>query len=83
MWAGSGFDLSPNSKVSGLSYSDDIAADKANALSKASAVSFDIGDLLLGGINMDEFAALTEYVNGGDLTVILQRLEDRMVEVYE
>ena len=83
MWAASGFDLSPNSKVSGLSYTDDIAAAKANALAAASAVSFDIGDLLLGGINMDEFAGITEYVNGGDLTVILQRLENRMVEVYE
>jgi alpha-glucoside transport system substrate-binding protein len=83
MWAASGFDLSPNSKVTGLSYTDDIASDKANALAKASAVCFDIGDVLLGGINMDEFAALTEYVNGGDLATILQRLEDRMVEVYD
>ncbi|MGB2963935.1 MAG: ABC transporter substrate-binding protein [Anaerolineales bacterium] len=83
MWAGSGFDLSPNSKVTGLSYADDIAAAKANALAASSAVSFDIGDLLLGGINMDEFAGITEYVNGGDLATILQRLEARMVEVYE
>ena len=83
MWAASGFDLSPNAKVTGLSYLDDIAADKANALARASAVSFDIGDLLLGGINMDEFAGLTEYVTGGDLADILQRIEDRMVEVYD
>ena len=83
MWAASGFDLSPNNKVTGLSYVDDIAAAKANALAASSAVSFDIGDLLLGGINMDEFTGITEYVNGGDLADILQRLEDRMAEVYE
>ena len=83
MWAASGFDLSPNTKVTGLSYVDDIAAAKANALAASSAVSFDIGDLLLGGINMDEFTGITEYVNGGDLAEILQRLEDRMTEVYE
>ena len=83
MWAASGFDLSPNMKVTGLSYVDDIAAAKANALAASSAVSFDIGDLLLGGINMDEFTGITEYVTGGDLAEILQRLEDRMVEVYE
>jgi alpha-glucoside transport system substrate-binding protein len=82
-WAASGFDLAPNRKVSGLSYTDEIAAAKANALAGASAVSFDVGDLLLGGLNMDEFAGITEYVNGGDLDTILQRLEDRAVEIYE
>jgi alpha-glucoside transport system substrate-binding protein len=82
-WAASGFDLAPNLKVSGLSYTDEISAAKANALASASAVSFDVGDLLLGGLNLDEFAAITEYVNGGDLDTILQRLEDRAIEVYE
>jgi alpha-glucoside transport system substrate-binding protein len=82
MWAASGFDLAPNLKVTGLSYVDNIAAAKANALAGASAVSFDYGDLMLGGMNMDEFAALTEYVNGGDLDTVLQRMEDRALEVY-
>ena len=81
-WAASGFDLSPNSKVTGLSYVDQISAAKANALAAAPAVSFDYGDLLLGGLNMDEFAGLTEYVNGGDLATILDRMEARAVEVY-
>jgi alpha-glucoside transport system substrate-binding protein len=81
-WAASGFDLSPNNKVTGLSYSDPVSAAKANVLLRASAVSFDVGDLLPGGMVMDEFEAITEYVNGGDLDAILDRLEARAVEVF-
>jgi alpha-glucoside transport system substrate-binding protein len=81
-WAASGFDLSPNNKVTGLSYTDPISAKKANVLLQAAGVSFDYGDVLLGGMNMDEFAALTEYVNGGDLDAILARLQDRADEVF-
>jgi alpha-glucoside transport system substrate-binding protein len=81
-WAASGFDLSPNNKVTGLSYTDPVAAAKANVLLRASAVSFDVGDLLPGGMVMDEFEAITEYVNGGDLDAILDRLEARAVEVF-
>jgi alpha-glucoside transport system substrate-binding protein len=81
-WAASGFDLSPNSKVSGEDYTDAISAAKADVLAAAPAVSFDVGDLLPGGMVMDEFAAITEYVNGGDLDAILDRLEDRATEVF-
>jgi len=81
-WAASGFDLSPNNKVTGLSYTNPISAAKANVLLRASAVSFDVGDLLPGGMVMDEFEGITEYVNGGNLDAILDRLEARAVEVF-
>ena len=80
-WAASGFDLSPNNKVTGLSYTDPISAAKANVLLRAPAVSFDVGDLLKGGMALDEFAAITEYVNGGNLDVILNRMQARAEEV--
>jgi len=82
-WAASGFDLSPNNKVTGADYTDPISAKKADALAAAPAVSFDTGDLLPGGMGMDEFQAITEYVNGGDLDSILSRLEAKAEEVYK
>jgi len=81
-WAASGFDLSPNNKVTGLSYTDPISAAKANVLLRAPAVSFDVGDLLPGGMALDEFEAITEWVNGGDLDAILDRLQARADEVF-
>jgi alpha-glucoside transport system substrate-binding protein len=81
-WAASGFDLSPNNKVTGLSYTDPISAAKANVLLRAPAVSFDVGDLLPGGMALDEFAAITEYVNGGNLDTILNRLQARAEELF-
>jgi alpha-glucoside transport system substrate-binding protein len=81
-WAASGFDLSPNNKVTGLSYVDPISAKKANVLLQSAGVSFDYGDLLPGGLNMDEFTAVTEYVNGGNLDDILGRMESRAQEVF-
>jgi alpha-glucoside transport system substrate-binding protein len=80
-WAASGFDLSPNNKVTGLSYLDPVSSKKANALLRSPGVIFDVGDLLLGGLNMDEFVALTEYVGGGDLDAILARMQARSDEV--
>ncbi|NIS80653.1 MAG: extracellular solute-binding protein [Anaerolineales bacterium] len=81
-WAASGFDLSPNNKVTGEDYTDPISAAKADVLAAAPAVSYDVGDLLPGGMVMDEFVGITEYVNGGDLDSILDRLEDRAVEIF-
>jgi len=82
-WAASGFDLSPNNKVTGADHTDPISAKKADALAAAPAVSFDTGDLLPGGMGMDEFQAITEYVNGGDLDAILDRLEAKAEEVFK
>ena len=81
-WAASGFDLSPNNKVTGADYTNPISAKKADALAAAPAVSFDTGDLLPGGMGMDEFQGITEYINGGDLDAILARLEAKAKEVY-
>ncbi len=81
-WAASGFDLSPNNKVNGLSYVDPISAKKANVLLQSDGVVFDYGDLMPGGLNMDEFAGITEYVNGGDLDTILARIQSRAEEVF-
>ncbi|MFN2146367.1 MAG: ABC transporter substrate-binding protein, partial [Anaerolineales bacterium] len=80
-WAASGFDLSPNMKVDPSYYTDPVSAAKAEALADSPGVNFDYGDLLTGGMNMDEFVAITEYVNGGDLDQILARMQDRAAEV--
>jgi alpha-glucoside transport system substrate-binding protein len=80
-WAASGFDLSPNNTVTGMSYVNPISAKKANVLLQAPGVSFDYGDLLTGGLNMDEFTGITEYVTGGDLDAILARMEARAQEI--
>lgn len=80
-WAASGFDLSPNMKVDPAFYTDPISQAKAEALAQAAGVSFDYGDLLTGGLNMDEFAAITEYVNGGNLDTILARMQARAEEI--
>ncbi len=63
-WAASGFDLSPNMYATGDAYENPISADKADALVNAPAVSFDVGDLLPGGMGQDEFQNLTAVVNG-------------------
>jgi alpha-glucoside transport system substrate-binding protein len=81
-WAASGFDLSPNNKVSGDDYADPISAKKADALAAAPAVSFDVGDLLKSGLGADEFTSITAYINGGDLDEILGMMEVRATEVY-
>jgi hypothetical protein len=70
-WAASGFDLS-----------DALSAQKADALANAPAVSFDVGDLMPGGLNMLEFESITAYVNGGDLAGILDEMEARAAEAH-
>jgi alpha-glucoside transport system substrate-binding protein len=81
-WAASGFDLSPNSAVTGSDYTDALSAQKADALANAPAVSFDVGDLMPGGLNMLEFESITAYVNGGDLAGILDEMEARAAEAH-
>jgi len=81
-WAASGFDLSPNLRMDPAYYTDPISAAKAQALLDAPGVAFDYGDLLPGGMNVDEFAGITEYVNGGDLDTILARMQSRAKEVF-
>jgi hypothetical protein len=54
----------------------------ATAMNEAPAFSFDADDRMPGGINMDYFSGVTEYIGGGDLDGILQRLEDLATEAY-
>jgi len=81
-WAASGFDLSPNSKVDPASYTDPISAKKAQALLDAPGVSFDYGDLLPGGMGNDEFTAITNYINGGNLDTILGDMESEAQQLF-
>jgi alpha-glucoside transport system substrate-binding protein len=62
-WAAQGFDLSPNKYAGAEFYEDPVFADKADALLSAPAVSFDVGDLLPGGMGTDEFENVTAVVN--------------------
>ena len=80
--AESGWGLSPNNKVGADAYSDALSGKMAVAMNEAPAFSFDADDRMPGGINMDYFAGITEYIGGGDLDAILSRLEEKAGEVY-
>ena len=80
--AESGWGLSPNNKVGADAYSSVLSGKMAEAMNSAPAFSFDADDRMPGGINMDYFAGITEYINGGDLDTILNRLESKANEVY-
>jgi len=80
--AESGWGLSPNSKVSTSAYPSALSGKMATAMNEAPSFSFDADDRMPGGINTDYFAGITEYIGGGDLDTILQRLESRATEVY-
>src|SRR5690606_22818303 len=63
-WAASGFDLTPNAAVDTSAYTNEISAAKAEALGAAPDVSFDVGDLLPGGLGQAEFDGITAVVGG-------------------
>jgi alpha-glucoside transport system substrate-binding protein len=79
-WAASGFNLSPNNQVTGADYTNPMMGDEADALAAADGVSYDVGDLLPGGLSMLEFESITAYVNGGGVNGILDEMEARVVE---
>jgi alpha-glucoside transport system substrate-binding protein len=83
-WAASGFDLSPNNQVTGADYTDPISARKADALAAAPAVSFDVGDLMPGGLNMLEFQQITAFVTAGgtDAQTYLDEMQARAEEAF-
>jgi alpha-glucoside transport system substrate-binding protein len=81
--AGSGWGLSPNSKVTASAYPTALSGKMATAMNEAPSFSFDADDRMPGGINMDYFSGVTEYIGGGDLDAILERLEDKAAEVYD
>ena len=80
--AKSGWGLSPNSKVGADAYPSALSGKMATAMNEAPSFSFDADDRMPGGINMDYFAGVTEYIGGGDLDAILARLESRAQEAY-
>jgi alpha-glucoside transport system substrate-binding protein len=80
--AESGWGLSPNSKVGASAYPSALSGKMAAAMNEAPSFSFDADDRMPGGINMDYFAGVTEYIGGGNLDTILQRLEDLATAAY-
>jgi alpha-glucoside transport system substrate-binding protein len=79
-WAAAGFDLTPNSAVDLMAYTNPISADKAAALSAAPDVSYDVGDLLPGGAGSAEFEAITAVVGGAPIETALQNVQDAVTQ---
>lgn len=73
MWASVGFDLTPNAKGN-ASYTSEEAMKKAELLSSASGFTPDIGDSIPGGFGSAEFKGISDYVNGSDLTTVLDSI---------
>jgi alpha-glucoside transport system substrate-binding protein len=73
MWASVGFDLTPN--LAGVNaYTDPALLKKGQILAKATGFTPDIGDTIPGGFGSAEFKGVTDYINGGDLVSILNKL---------
>jgi alpha-glucoside transport system substrate-binding protein len=80
--AESGWGLSPNNQVTSADYSSVLQGQAAELMNKAPAFSFDADDRFPGGLNVDYWQAVVEYLNGGDLDAILERMEAKATEVY-
>ncbi len=72
-WAKVGFDISPNSAAAGA-YTDPGLEKKAELLYSSKAVVPSTGDAIPGGFGPAEWQGIVDYVNGGDLTSILDKL---------
>ncbi len=79
-WAASGFDLTPNSAVDLMAYTNPISADKAAALLAAPDVSFDVGDLMPPSVGQAEFDNITAAVGGGDIAALLDDIQAKYEE---
>jgi alpha-glucoside transport system substrate-binding protein len=73
MWAEVGFDLTPNA-AGNASYASAESIKKAELLSSTTGFTPDIGDSIPGGFGSVEFGGITDFVNGGDLTTILDTI---------
>jgi len=73
MWAQIGFDLTPNA-TGNAAYASPEAIKKAGLLAGATGFTPDIGDSIPGGFGSAEFSGITDFVNGGDLTAILDTI---------
>jgi alpha-glucoside transport system substrate-binding protein len=80
--AASEWGLSPNSNVVAADYASALQGQAATLMNEAPAFSFDADDRFPGGLNVDYWQAVVEYLNGGDLDDILDRMETRASEVY-
>ncbi|HSL43096.1 MAG TPA: ABC transporter substrate-binding protein [Anaerolineales bacterium] len=78
-WAGATFGLSPNTGATG-NYTDPALQKLGDAVANTEGFTPDIGDTIPGGFGSAEFQGVTEYVNGGDLDAILDRLADAQAE---
>lgn len=81
-WAEVGFDITPNLGGVGA-YTDAALLKKGDILANAKDFVPDIGDNIPGGFGSEEFAAITAYVNGGDLDTLLNDLADFQAEVLQ
>ena len=80
--AASGWGLSPNNNVTASDYESALQGQAATLMNEAPAFSFDADDRFPGGLNVDYWQAVVEYLNGGDLDEALDRMESRANEVY-
>jgi alpha-glucoside transport system substrate-binding protein len=80
--AASGWGLSPNNQVTAADYESALQGQAATLMNEAPAFSFDADDRFPGGLNVDYWQAVVEYLGGGDLDTILERMEARATEVY-
>jgi alpha-glucoside transport system substrate-binding protein len=80
--AASGWGLSPNNNVTAGDYASALQGQAATLMNEAPAFSFDADDRFPGGLNVDYWQAVVEYLGGGDLDTILTRMEQRAKEVY-
>jgi len=71
-WAAAGFDLSPNKNGEG-NYTDPSLQKKAEAFYNTQGFTPDMGDSIPGGFGSAEWAAIIEYLNGGDLAAALAK----------
>jgi alpha-glucoside transport system substrate-binding protein len=79
--AASGWGLSPNNQITPDDYEEPLLGQAAMLMNEAPAFSFDADDRLPGDLQMEYWQAMVDYLNGGDLETILQRLEGRASEV--
>ena len=78
-WAAATFGLSPNMGATG-NYTDPALQKLGDAMAETQGFVPDIGDTIPGGFGSAEFQGVSEYVNGGDLTAILDNLANIQVE---
>ena len=78
-WAKATFGLSPNKGATG-NYTDPALQKLGEAVSTTQGFTTDIGDTIPGGFGSAEFAAISDYVNGGDLDALLADLAAKQAE---